>query len=207
MKANATIAGGQQRRNTLVPTYRGGLTRQRYAPRTRELAGGRRRPPATFAAAAERVLLATDGGIRRRGARQHPVVRRVLARQHELARRELAVGEHAHFRTVEALLLHLRRRSNATLHERVLDLEERIGDAAHHEDDHERADRLRSQLPETELQVVEDPGHAGRAGRRARFGQVPAGAVVAAGEDADGQHADDTSDAVHGDRADRIVDA
>ena len=37
-------------------------------------------------------------------------------------------------------------------------------------------------------------------------GAVPAGAVAAVGEDADGEHAEDAADAVDGDGADRVVD-
>src|SRR5437588_13097383 len=51
------MPGGHKRTSVLEPTYRGGLTPQRYADareRAREVAGGHRRPPATTAAAAER---------------------------------------------------------------------------------------------------------------------------------------------------------
>ena len=65
---------------------------------------------------------------------------------------EVVVGEHAHLRTVEAGdLVGLAVGADAALRERVLDLEEREGDAAHHEDDDERTDRLRRQLAEAEL--------------------------------------------------------
>ncbi len=42
---------------------------------------------------------------------------------------------------------------------------------------------------------------------RALRREVPAGAVLAVGEDADGRHAEEAADAVHRDRADRVVDA
>ena len=71
----------------------------------------------------------------------------------------------------------------------------------------ERADRLRSELTDAELEVVEDAGDAGRRRRRTLRRAVPAGAVLAVGEDADAEHAEEAADAVHRDRAHRVVDA
>ena len=63
-----------------------------------------------------------------------------------------------------------------------------------------------AELAEAELDVVEDAGDA--VGVGCALGRaVPAGAVLAVGEDADAQHAEDAADAVHRDRADRVVDA
>ena len=59
---------------------------------------------------------------------------------------ELGVGEGAHLRDVHAVDLHLRRRADAALHERVLDLEEGEGDAEDHGPDDEHADRLGAEL-------------------------------------------------------------
>ena len=53
--------------------------------------------------------------------------------------------------------------------------------------------------------AVDDAGDA-LGGRVRHDGAVPAGAVLAVGEDADGEHAEDAADAVHGDGADRVVD-
>ena len=91
--------------------------------------------------------------------------------------------------------------------ERVLDLEERERDPEDHGADRERTDRLRPELADAELEVVEDAGHTRRRRRRALGGEVPAGAVLTAGEDADGQHTEEAADAVHRDRTDRVVDA
>ena len=71
----------------------------------------------------------------------------------------------------------------------------------------ERTDRLGAELTEPRLAVVEDAGDALADAAAPFVGAVPAGAVVAVGEDADAEHAEDAADAVDRDRADRVVDA
>jgi hypothetical protein len=67
-------------------------------------------------------------------------------------------------------------------------------------------DGLGDELLPAEGDVVEDAGDARVGGELVGLGDVPAGAVGAVGEDADGQHAEGAADAVHGDGADRVVD-
>ena len=65
---------------------------------------------------------------------------------------QVVVGEDAHLRRGRCPPPRPRpARTDAALHDRVLDLEERVGDADHHEDDHQGADRLRPELTEAEL--------------------------------------------------------
>ena len=71
----------------------------------------------------------------------------------------------------------------------------------------ERTDRLRSELPEPEVDVVEDAGDAAGRRRRTLRRGVPAGAVLTGREDADAEHTEDAADAVHRDRTHRVVDA
>src|SRR3989442_14501106 len=116
--AKTNIPGGQQRRNMLVPTYRAELTQTGYA---------RAKWPADVIARrplANRLMpscLPPDRWVGRRGAREHLVFTRLLTREHELAGREIAIAEHTHLGTVEAHVLHLGRRADAALHQRVHD--------------------------------------------------------------------------------------
>src|SRR3954453_10424333 len=100
----------------------------------------------------------------------------------ELVEHEVVVGEGPHLGKVHAELLDLLRRADAALRQGVLDLEEGEGNSEDDGPDHDRADRLRTELtePETPL-VVEDPGDARGAGGRTLGGEVPTGSVVTRG--------------------------
>ena len=87
-------------------------------------------------------------------------------------------------------------RGDPVAHDRFDDLEEDEEQREDPDDAGDRADCLRGELRRVAVeQALDRAGHA-----------VPAVAIGAVGEQADRQHAERAADAVHRDRADRIVD-
>src|SRR3954452_19667844 len=88
---------------------------------------------------------------------------------------ELGVRERTHLGQVHAHELLLGRRPDAALHERVLELEERVRDAEDDGPDHDGADELAQELSPTTA-VVQEPDDASR--RAGPLRAVPALAVL-----------------------------